>query len=125
MASEDLVAKKMAQLIRQGAVLTQYTCPVCGTPLLRLRNGKYYCARCDREVVVVRSDEEEREVKIRYGLMDVRDVLFRKALEISRELANVSDIDELGKYASTLTSILNALTIVNKLVSEQKAPEKP
>jgi len=119
MASEDYVAKKMAQLIRQGATLTQYTCPVCGTPLLRLRSGKYYCAKCDREVVVVRSDEEEREVTIRYGLINVRDVVFSKIMELSRELGKVNDIDDVNRYAVTLTNLLNALGMINRLIGEQ------
>lgn len=119
-----MVAKKMAQLIRQGAVLTQYTCPVCGTPLLRLKNGKYYCAKCDREVVVVRSDEEEREVLIKYGLMDVRDALFRKAVDVAKEMSSASDIDEINRYALALVNILNALTIVSKLIGGETQGEK-
>lgn len=119
MANEDYVAKKMAQLMRQGAALTQYTCPICGTPLLRLKSGKYYCARCDREVVVVKSDEEEREVKIKYGLMDIRDVVFSKLIELSRELNGIRDVDDVNRYAVTLTNLLNALSIINKLINEQ------
>lgn len=124
MAKEDSVAKKMAQLIRQGAILTQYTCPVCGTPLLKLKSGNYYCANCDREVVVVRSEEEEREVNIRYGLINVRDVVFSKIMELSKELPKASDIDEVNHYAVTLTNLLNALSMINKLISEQSKQVK-
>ncbi|ABW02482.1 Sjogren's syndrome/scleroderma autoantigen 1 family protein [Caldivirga maquilingensis] len=119
MAKEDSVTKKMAQLIRQGAILTQYTCPVCGTPLLKLKSGNYYCANCDREVVVVKSEEEEREVNIKYGLINVRDVVFSKIMELSKELPKASDIDEVNHYAVTLTNLLNALSMINKLINEQ------
>lgn len=124
MANDDSVAKKMAQMIRQGAILTQYTCPVCGTPLLRLRSGKYYCAKCDREVVVVKSDEEEKEVTIRYGLITIRDSLFLKVLQVAKEMGNATDVDDINRYAATLTTLLNAMSIVNKLINEHAVGEE-
>jgi UPF0148 protein len=69
--------------------------------------------------VVVRSDEEEREVTIRYGLINVRDVVFSKIMELSRELGKVNDIDDVNRYAVTLTNLLNALGMINRLIGEQ------
>jgi len=57
------VVKKMAQLMMQGAVMLQETCPLDGLPLFRLRTGEVVCPVHGR-VVMVSSEEEAREVEV-------------------------------------------------------------
>jgi len=121
--SRDLVAKKMAQLIRAGAALTSYTCPVCGTPLLRLKTGEYYCANCDKPVVVVRSDAEEKEVMIRYGLMDIRDTLYERLVMINNELKDTKDIDRINDLVKSMILLLDAYDRVTKIISQGTTEE--
>ncbi|BDR92831.1 Sjogren's syndrome/scleroderma autoantigen 1 family protein [Vulcanisaeta souniana] len=117
-SSRDLVAKKMAQLIRTGATLTNYTCPVCGTPLLKLKTGEYYCANCDRPVVIVRSDAEEKEVMIRYGLMDIRDTLYERLMMINNELKEAKDIDRINELVKSMVLILEAYDKITQIISQ-------
>ncbi|GAB6944019.1 Sjogren's syndrome/scleroderma autoantigen 1 family protein [Vulcanisaeta sp. JCM 14467] len=117
-SSRDLVAKKMAQLIRAGATLTSYTCPVCGTPLLRLKTGEYYCANCDRPVVIVRSDAEEKEVMIRYGLMDIRDTLYERLVMINNELKETKDIDRINELVRSMVLILEAYDKITQIINQ-------
>ncbi len=49
--SDNEVTKRMGQLLRKGAALLNTACPKCNTPLLRLKDGSMYCAKCDKEVV--------------------------------------------------------------------------
>jgi len=121
--SRDLVAKKMAQLIRAGATLTSYTCPVCGTPLLRLKTGEYYCANCDKPVVVVRSDAEEKEVMIRYGLMNIRDTLYERLVMINNELKDTKDIDRINDLVKSMILLLDAYDRVTKIISQGTTEE--
>jgi len=121
--SRDFVAKKMAQLIRAGAALTSYTCPVCGTPLLRLKTGEYYCANCDKPVVVVRSDAEEKEVMIRYGLMDIRDTLYERLVMINNELKDTKDIDRINDLVKSMILLLDAYDRVTKIISQGTTEE--
>ncbi len=116
--SRDLVAKKMAQLIRAGATLTSYTCPVCGTPLLRLKTGEYYCANCDRPVVIVRSDAEEKEVMIKYGLMDIRDTLYERLVMINNELKETKDIDRINELVRSMVLILEAYDKITQIINQ-------
>ncbi len=118
MSTKDLVAKKMAQLIRAGATLTSYTCPVCGTPLLRLKTGEYYCANCDRPVVIVRSDAEEKEVMIRYGLMDIRDTLYERLVMINNELKETKDIDRINELVRSMVLILEAYDKITQIINQ-------
>ncbi len=55
--------RRMVQLLQQGATMLAETCPICGLPLFRLRSGEVVCPVHGR-VVIVSSDEEEREVHI-------------------------------------------------------------
>ncbi|MCG2879850.1 MAG: hypothetical protein L7G96_00810 [Vulcanisaeta sp.] len=119
----DLVAKKMAQLIRAGATLTSYTCPVCGTPLLKLKTGEYYCANCDKPVVIVRSDAEEREVMIRYGLMDIRDTLYERLVMINNELKNAKDIDRINDLVKSMILLLDAYDRIMKILTQGATAE--
>ncbi len=115
---DDLVVKKMAQLIRAGAKLTSYSCPACGTPLLQLKTGEYYCAKCDKQVVIVRSDEEEAQVTMKFGLTEVRDVVFQKIMMICSELKKVQDTDSLQELTRSLLLLLEAFEKLNKIIRE-------
>lgn len=49
--SEENVTRRMGKLLRGGAALLAKACPQCNTPLLRLRDGTLYCAKCDQSVL--------------------------------------------------------------------------
>jgi UPF0148 protein len=117
-STRDLVAKKMAQLMRTGATLTSYTCPVCGTPLLKLKTGEYYCANCDKPVVIVKSDTEEKEVMIKYGLLDIRDTLYERLIMINNELKETKDIDKTNDLVKTLILILEAYDKITQIINQ-------
>jgi UPF0148 protein len=69
---EKDVVKKIAQLVRAGATLTSYTCPACGTVLVRLKTGELYCANCERAVVLVKTEEEAQQALEMIQLREVR-----------------------------------------------------
>ncbi len=49
--SDENVTKRMGQMLRNGAALLSLACPRCNTPLLRLRDGSMFCAKCNQEVI--------------------------------------------------------------------------
>ncbi|MBT8171470.1 hypothetical protein KJN74_01175 [Candidatus Bathyarchaeota archaeon] len=51
--------KKMANLLRQGATLTEYACPACSSPIFKLRSEDLWCANCQKRVIIVREGEPE------------------------------------------------------------------
>ncbi|MCE4600484.1 MAG: hypothetical protein F7C38_02825 [Desulfurococcales archaeon] len=71
------VVKKMAQLMMQGAVMLSETCPICGLPLFRLRSGEVVCPVHGR-IIMVRSDEEAREVEVDSIVREVEHYAARK-----------------------------------------------
>lgn len=57
------LVKKIAMMVMQGAVMLAETCPICGSPLLRLKTGEIVCPIHGR-VIMVRSDEEAKEIEL-------------------------------------------------------------
>ncbi len=87
---EKDVVKRIAQLVRAGATLTSYTCPACGTVLVRLKTGELYCANCERAVVLVKTEEEAQQALEVIQLREVRRIIFDKILQLGKELENLS-----------------------------------
>lgn len=106
MSKRDLVVKRIAELVRAGATLTSYTCPACGTVLVRLKTGEYYCANCEKPVVVVKTEEEAQRAAEAYRLRDVREAVFNKILALGREVEEL-DGDELINRLRALSMLLD------------------
>ena len=116
MAADSLVVRKMAQLIRAGATLTSYTCPACGTPLLKLKTGEHYCARCEKQVVIVKTEEEERTVAVRYRLQEVRDTIVDKLIELNDRLRKVTDVSEAAEVLRTMLLALDVYSRIDEII---------
>lgn len=104
------VIKIMANLMAQGAVMLEQTCPICGLPLFRLRSGDVVCP-VHGKVYIVSSDQEAREVEIDETL---RQVEYAAAVKI-RELLRSDEIDQVGD----LLSIIEAVERVMRLRAER------
>lgn len=83
--------KKMADLMKSGAVMLAEKCPVegCHYPLFRLKSGETLCPVHGR-VYVVKTDEEAISVKREVSLRNVLDLLEERVIEelyrLSKEL---------------------------------------
>lgn len=121
MSKKDLVVKRIAELVRAGATLTSYTCPVCGTVLVRLKTGEYYCANCEKTVVVVRSEEEAQRAAEVYRLNEVRQIIFNKILAVGKEVGELNS-DELMDRLRVLSMLIDIYEKLSKF-SLQKQEE--
>ncbi len=83
MPGEKEAVKKMAELLKLGAVMLPQKCPVkdCSLPLFKLRSGEIICPVHGR-VYLVRSDEEAKEVLSRASLTQVLDKLEKQVIEV-------------------------------------------
>jgi len=94
--------QKISSFMKRGWVLTDIECPSCGSPLLR-KEGKFYCAVCNREALVVDSFDEyikamESQTRSELKLRIVNEI--RKILEVSN--LNMEDIEKLEKLIKIL-----------------------
>ena len=80
---EKEAIKKMADLIRSGAVMLGEKCPVegCTMPLFRLKTGEIICPVHGR-VYIVKTDEEAQQIIKEATTRQVLEKLEKKILEI-------------------------------------------
>ncbi len=89
LASRSEVVKKMAELLKLGAVMLPQKCPVknCNLPLFKLRSGEIVCPTHGR-VYLVRSDEEAKQILSKASLMQVLDALEKRVIEVLNKSGN-------------------------------------
>lgn len=105
----------MANLLKQGAALTEYSCPVCASPLFKLKTGDLWCAKCQKHVVIVKEGETTAEATRTLTLNAVESTVLMKIQEIEKRLKEETDATQLEKLTATLTSLLENLEKIRKI----------
>ena len=104
----------MANLLKQGATLTELSCPVCASPLFRLKDGTLYCAQCEKRVIVVREGETPEEATSTLAMNTLEATLMSKIQDIQKRIEQETDIEKLQKLSDTLNTLLENLEKVKK-----------
>jgi UPF0148 protein len=117
--TEDAPIKRMADLLRRGATLTDLSCPVCSSPLFRLQDGTLWCAKDEKKVIVVKEGEEAPKqtapTTANTAYDKVEATLLAKVDDIQGKIEKTQDMDELQKLTLALTEILNSLEKIKKM----------
>jgi len=113
-AAEEQYIRRMADLLRQGQTLTELACPVCASPLFRLKSGELWCARCEKKVIVVKEVAELAKVTSALSLETLEATLMAKIQEIQEKMQHETDVEELQKLGSALSGLLENLEKVRK-----------
>ena len=108
----------MAELLRQGATLTDLSCPACASPLFRLKDGTLWCAKDEKKVIVVREGEEAPKPaapsnNAAYDKLEA--TLMTKIVDIQGKIEKTEDIDELQKLTVALSELLNSVEKIKKM----------
>jgi len=105
----------MANLLKQGATLTEYACPVCASPLFKLRTGELWCAKDQKQVIIVKEGETTAEATRTLTLNTVESTLLTKIQEIEKKLKEETDAAQLEKLTVTLASLLENLEKIRRI----------
>jgi UPF0148 protein len=112
--TEDKPIKRMADLLRQGATLTDLSCPVCASPLFRLKDGTLWCAKDEKKVIVVKEGEEpEKTATTAYDKLEA--TLLAKVNDIQNKIQQTDNVDELHKLSAALSELLGNLEKIQKM----------
>jgi UPF0148 protein len=115
--TENTPVKRGANLLLQGATLTDLSCPVCSSPLFRLKDGTLWCAKDEKKVVVVKEGEEPPKQaatpSTAYDKLEA--TLLTKINDIQGKIEKTEDMDELQKLTSALSELLNSLEKVKQI----------
>lgn len=123
--SEDEGGKKdkvrlMADLLRSGAALTDLSCPVCASPIFRLKSGELWCAQCQKKVVVIKEEEEVREIEISSALNQAESVLLTKVWEINEKLKIEENLEEIQRLSLVMSTLLDNLEKIRRIRKTKK-----
>jgi UPF0148 protein len=117
--TENTPIKRMAELLLQGATLTDLSCPVCSSPLLRLKDGTLWCAKDEKKVIIVKEGQEPPKQaapsKINAAYDKLEATLLAKVQDIEGKIERTEDVDELQKLTLALSELLNSLDKVKKI----------
>ena len=113
---ENTPIKRMADLLRQGDTLTDLSCPVCASPLFRLKDGTLWCANDEKKVVIVKEGEEPPKQAAASTAYDkLESTLLVKMQELQGKIEKTEDLDELQKLSTALTELLNSLEKIKNM----------
>ena len=107
--------KIMADLLRQGATLTEYACPACSSPIFKLRSGDLWCASCQKRVIIVKEGEPEPEAKETPILSSLESTVMNKIQQIEKQLTEETDPEKLTTLGATLSALLENLEKIRNI----------
>jgi len=111
--SKDL--QVMADLLRQGATLTELSCPACSSPIFKLKSGELWCAKCQKRVIVVREGETPEEATKPIVLSGLESTVLAKIQEVEAKIKEEKDPAQLEKLSATLATLLENLEKIKKM----------
>jgi UPF0148 protein len=107
--------RMMADLLRQGATLTEYSCPACSSPLFKLRSGELWCVSCQKRVIIVKEGEPQPEATDPTFFPSLEATILAKIREIEKELKEEKDAEKLQNLGTTLATLLKNLEKIRKM----------
>ena len=111
----DTHIKRMADLLRQGATLTDLACPVCSSPLFRLQDGTLWCGKDEKKVIIVKEGEEPTKTATNSAMDKLEATLMAKVENLQGKIEQTENVEELGKLTAALSELLNSLEKVKRI----------
>ncbi len=112
--NEEQHIKRMADMLRQGATLTELACPACASPLFRLRSGDLWCAKCEKKVIILKEGEDPSKITGSIVLDKLEATLLAKIQEIQNKMQHEENMEELQKLGTVLSGMLENLEKIRK-----------
>ncbi|MDH5449513.1 MAG: hypothetical protein OEX77_01250 [Candidatus Bathyarchaeota archaeon] len=107
--------KAMADLLRQGATLTELSCPACSSPLFKMKSGDLWCANCQKRVIVMKEGESLLEVSRPAALTSLEATILLKIQEVEKKIREETDFEQLNKLGTALSTLLENLQTIRKI----------
>ncbi len=108
--------KRMADLLRQGAALTDLACPQCGSPLFRLRDGTLWCGKDEKKVLLLKEGEEPPKPTTSSVAIDkLEATLMSKVGDLQERIQKTDDTEQLAKLTTALSDVLDSLEKIKRM----------
>ncbi len=107
--------KRMADLLRQGATLTDLACPACSSPLFRLKDGTLWCGKDEKKVILIKEGEEPPKATTNDAMESLEATLMTKVQNLQGKIQQTDDVEELQKLSNALSELLNSLEKIKRM----------
>jgi len=114
LSTEPKDIQSMADLLRQGATLTELPCPACSSPLFRMQSGELWCAQCKKRVIVVKEGDKTTEATGTVSLIKLESTLLTKIEEIENKIKEEKNPERLQILGNLLSTLLENLEKVRR-----------
>ena len=106
--SEDV--RRMADLLKSGATMLSDTCPVCGSPLFRVK-GEVFCAKCNKPVVYEKATATgpSPTLSASHLLDSLEQTIVSKLNEANEALKTEKEPEKLAVYSNLVFGWLSTL----------------
>jgi UPF0148 protein len=113
--NNDKHIKRMADLLRQGATLTDLACPVCASPLFRMKDGTLWCGKDEKKVILVKEGEEPPKATNNAAMETLEATLMVKVQDLQGKIQRTDNIEELQKLTESLSAMLDSLEKIKRM----------
>ena len=114
--TQDESIKRGANLLRQGATLTDLSCPECASPLFRLNDGSLWCIKDEKRVIIIKEGQNPpKQTTTSSPYEKLESTLMQKVQDIQSKIERSQEIEELQKLSLALSELLNSLEKIKKL----------
>ncbi len=115
MKKEDSYIKRMAELLRQGATLTDLSCPACASPLFRMKDGTLWCEKDRKKVIVVKEGQEPPKHAANTQLDTLEATLLTKVQNLQTKIQQTDNVEELSRLSKALSELLDNLDKIKRM----------
>ena len=115
MPKESRELQTMADLLKQGATLTDLSCPACASPIFKLKSGEFWCAKCQKRVILVKEGQTPEEATRPILLSTLETTVLTKIQEIEKRIKEEEDPEQLQKLTTILSNLLDELNKIRKM----------
>lgn len=115
MSKESRDLQTMADMLRQGAALTELPCPACSSPLFKLKSGALWCVKCQKRVIVVKEGEPPAGATSSVLITGLESTILTKIQEMEKKIRKENDPEKLHRLGVVLSSLLENLEKIRKM----------
>ncbi|MEM1542398.1 MAG: Sjogren's syndrome/scleroderma autoantigen 1 family protein [Ignisphaera sp.] len=119
----DTVVKRSVELMRSGAILLAEVCPLCRSPLFKLRSGEIMCPIHGR-VMVVKTEEEVAEASVIGVLTElekkISNLLINRVKKISEDEASYDEARDIVMWLEAIERIERIKQMLKQVPEQRK-----
>jgi UPF0148 protein len=119
MSDREKIVKRSAELLKQGAEMLSIQCPICGSPLFRLKSGDIVCP-IHGKIHVVTDETQVIEEVSKDVLGKIMERVVSKLETLSSRLGDERTPREEAEYAEAFLNWLRVFELLKKLRREER-----